>query len=302
MAGKKTFTKPINDLLQLARQSLDTLGNANQIVYGGVQKLADAELKALNDYYKAAVASLKRARGEKDLKSTAQRQADLLQDAVNKLIGNARASLGVVSDARVELAKLVKGSADGAKLSVAKLEKAIAPAQKALEKIKAEARKASLKAGATVKAAKKDIKAEVGKAEKTLKVEVKAVKKDVKAEAKKIEKVVKAEVKAAKKTVKAVEKKVVKAAKSVEKTVEAVAKTGVEEAKKVVARAVPKPSPNSRASRATTAAKKVVTQAATTVSDTASAAVGAAKTKVDEASAAVSAAVTSAVDAVKSQG
>ncbi len=57
MADKKTFTKPINDLLEIVRQSLDTLGNANQIVYGGVQKLADAELKALNDYYKAAVAS-----------------------------------------------------------------------------------------------------------------------------------------------------------------------------------------------------------------------------------------------------
>ena len=298
MAGKKTFTKPINDLLQLAKQSLDTLGNANQIVYGGVQKLADAELKALNDYYKAAVASLKRARGEKDIKSTAQKQADLLQEAVNKLIGNARASLGVVADARAELAKLVKGSADGGKMSVARLEKAIAPAQKALEKVKAEARKASEKASATVKTARKDIKAEVGKAEKSLKADVKAVRKDVKAEVKKIGKVVKTEVKAAKKTAKTVEKKVVKAARSVEKTVEAAAKSGAAEAKKLVARAVPTPSPNSRASRATSAAKKVVTQ----VTETAAAAVDAAKARVDEAQAAVSAAVTTAVDVVKSQG
>ncbi|WP_293373170.1 phasin family protein [Nevskia sp.] len=294
MAGKKTFTKPINDLLQMARQSLDTLGNANQIVYGGVQKLADAELKALNDYYKAAVSSLKRARGEKDLKSTAQKQADLLQEAVSKLIGNARASLSVVADARDELAKLVKGNAAGAPLSAARLEKAMAPAVKALEKIKAEAKKAGEKAGLTVKTAKKDIKAEVAKVEKALKADVKAVKKDVKAKSKTIEKAVKTEVKAAKKVAKAVEKKVVKTAKVVEKKVEA----SVAEAKKAVTRAVPTPSPNSRASRATSAAKKVVTQ----VTETASAAVDAAKATVDNASAAVSAAVTTAVDAVKSQG
>jgi len=301
MADKKTFTKPINDLLALARQSLDTLGNANQIVYGGVQKFADSELKALNDYYKAAVTSLKKAQGDKNLKGAAQRQADLLQDAVNKLIGNARASLSVVSDARAELAKLVKGGASGGPLSAAKLEKALAPAQKALEKIKAEALKAGAKASDTVKTAKKDIKAEVAKAEKSLKADVKAVKKEVKAvkksvsaEAKKIGKAVKTEVKAAKKTARSVEAKVVKAARSVEKTVEEAARSGVEEARKVVSRAVPTPSPNSRASRATSAAKKVVT--------TATDAVDVAKAKAGSAAAAVATAVETAVETVKTQG
>lgn len=301
MADKKTFTKPINDLLALARQSLDTLGNANTIVYGGVQKLADQELKALNDYYKSAVSSLKSARGGKDIKSTAQKQADLLQEAVNKLIGNARASLTVVADARAELAKLVKGSSDGAAVSVSKLEKAIAPAQKALAKVKAEAQKAGKKASVAVKDAKKDIKSEVAKVEKTLKADAKSVKKDVKAEVKKIEKTIKTDVKAAKKAVKTVEKKVVNAAKSVEKAVGDTAKAGVAEARKIAAR-VPTPSPNSRASRATSAAKKVVTQVVDSASAAASNAVEAAKATVDSASAAVDKAVTTVTDAVKSQG
>lgn len=298
MADKKTFTKPINDLLEIVRQSLDTLSNANQIVYGGVQKLADAELKALNDYYKAAIASLKKAQGDKNIKSAAQKQATLLQDAVTKLIDNARASLVVVSDARAELAKLVKGGKGGAPLSIARLEKAIKPAQKALAKIKADAQKAGKSASATVKSAKKDIKTEVGKVEKSLKADVKAAKKTVKAEASKIEKTVKADVKAVKKVVKAVEDKVVKTAKSVEKTVEDAAKAGVAEAKKIVSRAVPTPSPNSRASRATSAAKKVVTK----VAASAEKAVDAAKAGAESASAKVGAAVNSAVDAVKSQG
>ncbi len=298
MADKKTFTKPINDLLEIVRQSLDTLGNANQIVYGGVQKLADAELKALNDYYKAAVASLKKAQGDKNLKSAAQKQADLLQEAVSRLIENARASLAVVAEARAELAKLVKGGKGGAPLSIARLEKAIAPAQKALAKIKADAQKAGKKAGATIKDAKKDIKAQVTKAEKSLKADAKTIKKEVKAEAGKIGKVIKAETKAVKKVAKVVEKEVVKAAKSVEKTVENAAKAGVAEAKKIVSRPVPTPSPNSRASRATSAAKKVVTKAATTVTTGAEKAVDAAKAGVESASTAIGA----AVDSVKSQG
>ena len=242
MADKKTFTKPINDLLDLVRQSLDTLGNANAIVYGGVQKLADAELKALNDYYKAAIASLKKAQGDKNIKSAAQKQADLLQDAVTRLIDNARASLAVVAEARAELSKLVHGGKAGAPLSLARLEKAIAPAQKALAKIKADAQKAGKKASDTVKTAKKDIKAEVAKVEKSVKADVKAVKKEVKAEVSKVNKTVKAEVKAVKKAAKTVEAKVVKAAKSVEKTVEDGVKAGVAEAKKLTNRAVPTPS------------------------------------------------------------
>lgn len=291
MADKKTFTKPINDLLDMVRQSLDTLGNANAIVYGGVQKLADAELKALNDYYKAAIASLKKAQGDKNLKSAAAKQADLLQDAVTRLIDNARASLAVVADARAELAKLVKGGKNGAPLSLARLEKAIAPAQKALAKIKADAQKAGKKAADTVKTAKKDIKAEVAKVEKSVKADVKAVKKEVKAEAGKIGKVIKAETKAVKKVAKVIETEVVKAAKSVEKTVENAAKAGVAEARKVVSRPVPTPSPNSRASRATSAAKKVVDKVAEKAVDTAKAGAAAAST-----------AVASAVDTVKSQG
>jgi hypothetical protein len=247
MASKLGFTQLKGQIEKLRKDSLEVVANANKIVYGGVHKLADRELKALNEYYKSAVASIKAARGNK-IKDTAQTQIDLLHKTVNQVISHARESVGVVAEARAELAKLIDKSAKGIGIPDSNIRRAVAPAKSALEKAKAGAKSAAKQAEKTVAAAKKE--ASKG--------------------AKKVEKKVKAEVKTAEKKVKAVEKKVQQA----KTKVVAEAKAGVEAAKKAVA-----PSPGSRAARATSAAKKAVTGAV----ETATAAVNQAVTAVTDA-------------------
>lgn len=251
MATKLNFDQLKGQIERLRKDSLDVVANANKIVYGGVQKLADKELMALNDYYKSAVSSIKAARkGDASLKDVAHKQIDLLQDTVNQVIAHARESVGIVAEARAELAKLVQSSAKGVHVTESKLGRAVAPAKKALVKAKVKAEAASKQASKAVKVARKDVKQEAKKLEKTVKTEVKAV-----------------------------EKKVGKITKAVVADAKASARAGVAAAKGAVARVTPTPSANSRASRATSKAKQAVTGAV----DSATAAVSSAVTAVVDA-------------------
>ena len=79
------------ELEKLRKDSLSVVLNANKIVYSGVQKLADRELKALNDYYRSALDAIRSADHAKEgLRSLANQQLDLLQNTVNQVIGHAR--------------------------------------------------------------------------------------------------------------------------------------------------------------------------------------------------------------------
>lgn len=276
MATKLGFEQLRAQIDRLRKDSLDVVANANKIVYGGVQKLADKELKALNDYYKSAVASIKAARRD-NLKDAAQKQIDLLQDTVNQVIGHARESVGIVAEARSELAKLVQNSARGASIAESALEKAVTPARKALEKAKSKAEKAGSQATRAVKDAKKSAEKEIKKIERTIRKDVKTVEAKVGKAAKQVEKTLGL-------APPSPAKKAGDAAKAVGKKVASEAKAKTAAVKKVVARATPVPSPDSRASRATSKAKQTVTEA------------------VESASSAVSNAVTAVVDAVKSAG
>lgn len=230
MATKLNFDQLKGQIERLRKDSLEVVANANKIVYGGVQKLADKELKALNDYYKSALASIKAARKD-SIKDVAHKQIDLLQETVNQVIAHARESVGVVAEARAELAKLVQHHANGKPVSESRLGKAVAPARKALAKAKAKAGAASGQAAKVVKSA-----------QKTAKTEAKKVRTEVKAAGK-------TATKTASKTAKKVESRV----RQVASKVSVEAKAGVAAAKKAVA-----PSPDSRASRATSKAKETV--------------------------------------------
>jgi hypothetical protein len=175
MAGKLRFNQLKDQIDRLRKDSLEVVANANKIVYDGVQKLADKELKALNDYYKSAVNSIKAAK-RSDLKGAATTQIDLLHSTVNTVISHARESLEVVADARDELAKLVKKSAEGATIAESNIRRAVEPAKAALDKAKAGAKSAAKQAEKTVAAAKK----EAAKVEKKVKAEVKSAEAKVK--------------------------------------------------------------------------------------------------------------------------
>jgi ribosome recycling factor len=163
MAAKQRLDQLKQQIDRLRRDSLDVVANANKIVSGGVQKLADRELKALNDYYHSAIDSIRSA-NKGDLRGLAHQQLDLLQDTVNQVISHARESLGIVAETRAELAKLVQKGIRGEKVALADLEKAAAPARKAVSKVKASATEAGRSAQKAVKKAGDKAKSRTTKA------------------------------------------------------------------------------------------------------------------------------------------
>jgi hypothetical protein len=163
MAAKQHLEQLRKQIEKLRSDSVSVVANANKIVYSGVQKLADRELKALNDYYRSALASIKSA-NKSDLRGLAHHQLDLLQDTVNQVISHARESMSIVADTRAELAKLVQKGVDGEKVAVSRLNKAVAPARKAVAKAKSAARKAGKDAEKSVKKAGGKAKAATRKA------------------------------------------------------------------------------------------------------------------------------------------
>jgi hypothetical protein len=159
MAAKR-LNQLKRQLERLRTDSVNVVSTANKIVYGGVQKLADRELRALNEYYRSALASVRSARRSDGIRGLAQKQLDLLQETVNQVIGNARESMAIVAQTRAELADFVQKSIRGEKVPAAGLAKAAAPARKAVAKTKTAARKATRSAAkstgkAKAKAAKK---------------------------------------------------------------------------------------------------------------------------------------------------
>jgi len=173
MASKSRFDQLKSQIERLRKDALGVVTQANKIVYDGVQKLADKELKALNDYYKSALASIKTARRSDGIKGMAQKQLDLLQDTANQVIANARESLNIVAEARAELAKLMQNHDGNVTRTETKLKKAVAPAKKALEKTKAGAKDAGKKAAKTAKTAVKVVKTPTKKAVKVVEAAVK---------------------------------------------------------------------------------------------------------------------------------
>jgi light-regulated signal transduction histidine kinase (bacteriophytochrome) len=144
MASK--FGQLKGEIDKLRKDSLSVVQNANKIVYSGVQKLADRELKALNDYYRSALEAIRSADRKQGLRDMAHHQLDLLQDTVNQVIAHARESMSIVAEARTELSRLVDRGVHGGKVGKAELERAAAPARKAVGKAKAAAQKAVQKA------------------------------------------------------------------------------------------------------------------------------------------------------------
>lgn len=190
MAAKDTIKQLKAHIERLRHDSLDVVANASRIVFEGVQKLAEQELQALNDYYKGAVGAVKSSRksggGAKDL---AAQQLDLLQDTVQKVISHARESLGIISSTRAELTRLL-GVGEAA-LDQKALTKITAPAQKAMKDVKKAAVKAQASAAKTAKEMKKTFEKELAYAEKQGKAAVKQTEARARAVTKEVTKIVK---------------------------------------------------------------------------------------------------------------
>jgi hypothetical protein len=183
MAAKQHLDQLRKQIEKLRSDSLSVVASANKIVYGGVQKLADRELKALNDYYRSALSSIKSA-NKNDLRGLAGQQLDLLQDTVNQVISHARESMSIVADTRAELAKLVQKGVAGEKVALKTLDQTVAPARKAVAKARNAARKAGKDAEKSVK---KSVQQATGKAKAATRKAVASGKATAAAAVKKVE-------------------------------------------------------------------------------------------------------------------
>ncbi|MES2682051.1 MAG: phasin family protein [Pseudomonadota bacterium] len=132
----KSFDSLKTSIEKIRKDSLEVVGQANKIVSQGVQRLAEHELKALNDTYKNVLSSLKASKSGDSVKDMASKQLDLMQDTVTRLISTAKDSLSIVADTRQELAGLVqKGLKTGA-VAETELNKITAKAKKAVADVK----------------------------------------------------------------------------------------------------------------------------------------------------------------------
>lgn len=238
MAAAKKIDRIRTQLEKLRKDSLDMVVAANKIVYQGVQRVADHELKTLNDTYRTALSSLKQVKRSDGIKGTTSKQIDVLQETVNRIIASAREALDIVAETRQELTRLMQKNLKGGKVSKAEIERTAKRARKAVTEVRDSARKAAKSSGKNARKTVKSAKKKAGSTAKTAR---------------------KTATKAATKTVKSAPRK---------------ARSTVRRSKAVAAENISTlvPSPNSRASRATSRAKKAankMTSTATGAVDTA---------------------------------
>lgn len=135
----KSFGSLKTSIDKIRKDSLEVVGQANKIVTQGVNRLAEHELKALNDTYKSVLSSLKASKSGDSVKDMASKQLDLMQDTVTRLIGTAKDSLGIVSETRQELVGLIqKGLKTGA-VAETEMDKITAKAKKAVADVQSAA-------------------------------------------------------------------------------------------------------------------------------------------------------------------
>lgn len=183
----KNFNSLKTSIDKIRKDSLEVVGQANKIVTQGVHRLAEHELKALNDTYKSVLSSLKASKSGDSVKDLASKQLDLMQDTVNRLISNARDSMSIVAETRQELVGLVQKGLKSGAVAETELNKITAKAKKAVADVKsaaAEAQKSAVAITAQVTAQAKSsadkvtaaVKTDAKKVAATVKHDVKVVK------------------------------------------------------------------------------------------------------------------------------
>jgi len=179
----KSFDHLKTSIDKIRKDSLEVVGQANKIVSQGVHRLAEHELKALNDTYKNVLVSLKASKSGESVKDLAAKQLDLMQDTVNRLIGSARDSLSIVADTRQELAGLVqKGLKTGAVAETelnkitAKAKKAVADVKTAAADVQKSAAQITAQAASSADKVATAVKTDAKKVAATVKSDVKVVK------------------------------------------------------------------------------------------------------------------------------
>jgi len=180
----KSFDHLKTSIEKIRKDSLEVVGQANKIVSQGVQRLAEHELKALNETYKNVLSSLKASKSGDSVKDVAAKQLDLMQDTVTRLISSAKDSLSIVADTRQELAGLVqKGLKTGA-VAETELNKITAKAKKAVADVQTAAASAQKSAAQITSQVTAQAKSSADKVAAAVKTDAKKVAATVKSDVK----------------------------------------------------------------------------------------------------------------------
>lgn len=144
MPTKQRLDQVRNRLEHLRHDALEMVTSVNKVVFGGVQRLADHELRTLNQAYATALRSLRTARKtpKGNLKDLSALQIDTLQELADQVIANARQAIKIVAETRSQLTETVK---KGGKATTRELTRAVAPARRELKRTGTAARKAATK-------------------------------------------------------------------------------------------------------------------------------------------------------------
>ncbi len=180
----KSFDHLKTSIDKIRKDSLEVVGQANKIVTQGVHRLAEHELKALNDTYKNVLSSLKSSKSGDSVRDLAAKQLDLMQDTVNRLIGSARDSLSIVADTRQELVNLVQKGLKTGGVAEAELDKITAKAKKAVAEVKSAAADAQKSAAHITSQVTAQARSSADKVAAAVKTDVKKVAATVKSDVK----------------------------------------------------------------------------------------------------------------------
>lgn len=93
---------------QLRKNYTSAAASANKVVSGGIERLADQELKAVRRHYEQAVKGLKDASTKGNVRDIAQAQVKVLQGTLENIIQSARDSIAIITSTSRDLAKVLQ--------------------------------------------------------------------------------------------------------------------------------------------------------------------------------------------------
>lgn len=108
MAIQDRIDQIAGQIKKIRKNYASAAASANKVVSGGIERLADQELKAVRRHYEQAVKGLKDASNKGNVRDIAQAQVKVLQGTLENIIQSARDSIAIVTSTSRDLAKVLQ--------------------------------------------------------------------------------------------------------------------------------------------------------------------------------------------------
>ncbi len=110
MAIQDRIDQIAGQIRKLRKNYTSAAASANKVVSGGIERLADQELKAVRRHYEQAVKGLKDASNKGNVRDIAQAQVKVLQGTLENIIQSARDSISIITSTSRDLAKVLQNA------------------------------------------------------------------------------------------------------------------------------------------------------------------------------------------------